>query len=180
MLVFLIPSAFAQNSLENERLFAESTNIALDVKFGEDIIKYGSTTIKTTSTINSASITFYGDEINMSDSRAKVYANGNAFSIANIDKGIIIYGHYNKLLENYKVNVHFAGQNGLVNYPMAASIQQPETIEPTNTVISKTNIDLHILTDQHERVYNKTEYKFFVKTFDDSIYSGSDFEVFQG
>lgn len=55
-----------------------------------------------------------------------------------------------------------------------------EKLEPVNSVIVQDKTDLHILTDQYERIFNKSEYKLFVKTFDKSIYSGNDFEQFQG
>ena len=114
LLIFLVPHAFASNSLENERFFAESAAISLDLQFGDDIVKYGSTMTRITPTIENISMIFYGDEINMSDSRARVYANGDAFSIANVRDGIIMYGHYNKDLENYKIDIYFAGQSGFV------------------------------------------------------------------
>ena len=41
-----------------------------------------------------------------------------------------------------------------------------EELEPVNSVETKQSIPLHYLTDQHERIYNKQDYKFFVKTFD--------------
>jgi len=55
-----------------------------------------------------------------------------------------------------------------------------ETVEPTNPVITEEKIELHYLLDQYERVFSRDDYKFFVKTFDKSIYSGTDFQSFQG
>jgi len=55
-----------------------------------------------------------------------------------------------------------------------------EEIEPVNSVIVQKKTDLHILTDQYERVNNNEEYVIFVKTFDASIYSGDDFGKFDG
>lgn len=55
-----------------------------------------------------------------------------------------------------------------------------EEIESANSVIVQKKTDLHILTDQYERVNNNEEYTVFVKTFDGSIYSGDDFGEFQG
>lgn len=55
-----------------------------------------------------------------------------------------------------------------------------EKISPSNPVISKNSIDLNIVLDQYQRVYNKSEYKLSVKTFDNSIYSGKDFQNFSG
>ncbi len=69
----------------------------------------------------------------------------------------------------------------LGNWKKATLIDRPEEkIEPQNNVITNDKIELNILTDQYERVYNKSDYKFFVKTFDKSIYSGNDFQNFQG
>jgi len=55
-----------------------------------------------------------------------------------------------------------------------------EEVKPTNTVITKETTDLHYLLDQYERVYNKAQYKLFIKTYDKSIYSGNDFQNFEG
>ena len=55
-----------------------------------------------------------------------------------------------------------------------------ESVESTNSEVIEDGTELHYLLDQYERVYSKDNYKFFVKTFDKSIYAGSDFENFQG
>lgn len=56
-----------------------------------------------------------------------------------------------------------------------------EIIEPTNPVVIKEEgIELHYLLDQYERVFTRDQYKFFIKTFDKSIYSGTDFQQFNG
>jgi len=55
-----------------------------------------------------------------------------------------------------------------------------EKLEPANSVIVSESTEIHILLDQYERVYNKAEYKFFVKTFDSTMYSGNDFQNFEG
>jgi len=55
-----------------------------------------------------------------------------------------------------------------------------EELEPVNSKVTKQSTSIHFLLDQHERVYNKQDYKFFVKTFDKSIYAGDNFDNFQG
>ena len=55
-----------------------------------------------------------------------------------------------------------------------------EELESVNSVETKQSISLHFLLDQYERIYNKQDYKFFVKTFDKSIYAGDNFDNFQG
>ena len=55
-----------------------------------------------------------------------------------------------------------------------------EEIEPQNSVIVNEKTEFHYLLDQYNQVYNKQDYKLFVKTFDKSIYSGTDWQNFQG
>ena len=52
--------------------------------------------------------------------------------------------------------------------------------QPVESIIIQKKTDLHVLTDQYERVNNGEEYTVFVKTFDESIYSGDDFGNFDG
>ena len=182
LLVFFGSSGFCIKFIGKSEYFLQNLKtLHLILQFGEDHVKDTLTRTITTPTLDDATITFYGDEINLSDPQVKVSRSGDHFRISSIPDGIIMYGHYN---ENSKldIDIYFAGQNGLIKYPVSTSYQpaQLEIIEPTNTVVSKTNVDLHILTDQYERVYNKSNYKFFVKTFDDSIYTGSNFDEFQG
>jgi len=55
-----------------------------------------------------------------------------------------------------------------------------EEIIPQNSVIVNEKTEFHYLLDQYDQVYNNSEYKLFVKTFDKSLYSGTDFQNFQG
>jgi len=55
-------------------------------------------------------------------------------------------------------------------------IAEPEPIE----IIEEEKIELHYLISQYERVHNKDQYKFFIKTFDKSLYSGTSMQQFQG
>jgi len=178
LLLFLIPQAFAYNSLENEHLFAESGDITLDLQFGEDDMKYGLSRTVITNTLDDVTLKIYGDEIPMSDPQVKISSTGKHFRVSSIPEEIIMYGHFDEDNSDYKIKLYIAGST----YEASTSFkqEQPEIIEPTNNVIPTTKTDLNILTDQYERVYNKSDYKFFVKTFDNSKYSGNDFQVFQG
>lgn len=181
LLIFLVPQAFAINSLQDISMTAQNSSLSIELEFGPDKINIMRDRIVSEPTLENVTVTMHGDEINLDNARLKVYANGNAFSIADIPQGIIMYGHHNKDQDFYKINILFATDNGMIKQTVRTSSTQQEIIRPTNNVItSKTDIDLHILTDQYERVYNKSDYKFFVKTFDDSVYSGSDFDKFQG
>jgi len=46
--------------------------------------------------------------------------------------------------------------------------------------IPNEKIEIHVLIEQFEVVNNNENYKLFVKTFDKSVYSGNDFNKFQG
>jgi len=55
-----------------------------------------------------------------------------------------------------------------------------EEIKPQNSIIVNEKTEFHYLLDQYDQVYNNSEYKLFVKTFDKSLYSGTDFQNFEG
>jgi len=62
----------------------------------------------------------------------------------------------------------------------ATLIDKPVVESITEVIPSWSGVELHYLIDQYDRVYNKADYKLFIKTFDKSIYSGDDFQNFQG
>lgn len=55
-----------------------------------------------------------------------------------------------------------------------------EEIIPQNSIIIDGKTEFHYLLDQYDQVYNNAEYKLFIKTFDKSLYSGTDFQNFEG
>lgn len=55
-----------------------------------------------------------------------------------------------------------------------------DEIKPQNSLVVDEKIEFHYLLDQYDQVYNNSEYKLFVKTFDKSIYSGTDWQNFEG
>lgn len=55
-----------------------------------------------------------------------------------------------------------------------------EEIIPQNSVLVDGKTEFYYLLDQYDQVYNESEYKLFIKTFDKSLYSGTDFQNFEG
>jgi len=53
-------------------------------------------------------------------------------------------------------------------------------ITPQYSLVVNEKTEFHYLLDQYDQVYNNSEYKLFIKTFDKSIYSGTDFQNFEG
>ena len=75
--------------------------------------------------------------------------------------------------------VLFLDRNG--NWAKAELRDVVENIESENSKeVPAQNTPIHFLLDQHDRIYNKQDYKFFVKTFDKSVYAGDNFDNFQG
>ena len=62
----------------------------------------------------------------------------------------------------------------------AVLIDKPEVESVTEVIPTNSGTELHLLLEQYERVYTKTDYKFFVKTFDKSVYWGDNFQNFDG
>ena len=103
------PYAFA-TSLENTELNARSGEITLDIKFGEDKIKEGIFRITEVAQLESIYLSFYGDEIILTEPETKVV--NNHFRISSIPEGIIMYGHKNMDIGNYDINLYFTTEQG--------------------------------------------------------------------
>jgi len=183
LLIFLIPQAFALNTLENEHLFAESGIITLDIQFGEDDIKYGLSRVSVTNTLDDVTLKFYGDEISLSDPQVKVSSTGEHFRISSVEDGIIMYGHYNEDLKNYKINVYFAGQNGMVKYTVntAAELQDDKVIEKESVEVKEKYIpDLIITVEQDYRTYWNENFNIQVRAYDKHNNNNPQLNPFQG
>lgn len=179
ILVSGMSTVYAENALENESLFVESSSMSLDLKFGEDEIRYGLSKTITTSTVDEVTLKLYVDEIAMSDPQVKVSGSGEHFRVSSIPDGVMMFGHLDDATSNYNIKLYIAGSTFEATATSYKPVQS-EIIEPTNNVVTNTGVELNILTDQTERVYNKTDYLFFVKTFDSSVYPGNDFQKFDG
>ena len=183
-IVCITPSfAYAENTLQNTNLIGESAIILLDIEFGKDTIKSGFTRDYITNHLDGITLTFYGDEIPLSEPEFKISSTGDNFRILSLPEGIIIYGHKKIDLENYEINLYFSTDGGLKKFTLSSSIpilkeEIIESVQDEDIIESET--EFHFLTDQYERVYNTYSYKFFVKTFDKSIYSENEWDNFEG
>jgi len=124
--ISLVPTVFAENTLQNTNLIAESAVITLDIKFGADTIKEGLTKTWITNHLDNITFTFYGDEITLSEPELKTTNTGNHFRILSLPEGILIYGHKNIELGNYDINLYVATDNGLSKFILSSTIPFPE------------------------------------------------------
>lgn len=181
-IVCITPSfVYAENTLQNTNLVGESAVILLDIEFGGDTIKSGFTRDYITNHLDVITLTFYGDEIPLSEPELKITSTGDNFRILSLPEGIIIYGHKKTALENYEINLYFSTDKDLNKFTLSSSIPIPkeqviESIQDEDII----ETEFHFLTDQYERVYNTYNYKFFVKTFDKSLYFGNEWNNFEG
>ena len=183
LLIFLIPQAFASNSLENEQLFADSGTVSLDIKFGEDDIRYGLTRNFVTNSLEDITLKFYGDEIPLEDPKVKISSSGEHFRISSIPDGVMIYGHQNESLDNYKIKVYFAGLDGLVGFSVstAASLQDDKTTKTdTPTIKEKYIPDLKIITDIDYTTYWNDYFNMSLVAYDLNHNDRPDIRPFEG
>ena len=171
-LIFVIPQAFADNSLQDTSLHAESGVITLDIEFGYDNFRQLLYKTITTPTINNITMTFYGDEIDMSDSYLKVYGDGRLFSIKNIEKGIVMYAKQNLELDNYTINIYFATHKGLQKFIVTSDISLPEekTIQTQEPEKKQQYIPKLLMTSSHDfSTYWKDTFNIDVQAYDGNI-----------
>lgn len=183
LVLFVIPQVFADNSLENEHLVAESATVTLDLQFGEDVVKQRLTRTTTTSTLDSAKLTFYGDEITLSALELKVTSSGNHFRISSAPDGIIMYGYKNMNLENYRINIYLTIDGKLVKFPVttAAQIQDDKTIETQPEEVKPQYIPELIITTEHDfRTYWNDVFDIEVRTYDSNKNNSPDLNPFDG
>jgi len=183
LLLFLIPQAFAYNSLQDIIMTAENESLKVNLYFGEDTFKEKRNEIQFEPTLNSANIDFYGDKITLDNARLKVYAEGKAFSIADIPQGIIMYGHYNKELDNYKINIYFATNEGFVKQTATTASKLPDekTIEKQPHKTKEQYIpDLTIVTEHDFRTYWKDNFDIEIMAYDKNNNARPDLSPFQG
>lgn len=183
LLIFLVPQAFATNSLEDEHLFAQSATLSLDLQFGQDDIKYGMSKNFVTNTLEDITLKLYDDEIPLSDAEVKVSPSGEHFRIFSVTDGIIIYGHYNEDLKNYKINIYFTGQNGMVKHTVntAAELQDDKVIEKqAEEPKAKYIPDLIITTDHDFKTYWNDNFDIEVRSYDKRSNANPELNPFDG
>jgi len=179
VLMIGITPAFAA-SLENTELNARSAEITLDIKFGQDEIKSTSFRTVTIPQLENIYLSFYGDEIVLSEPELKVV--GNHFRISSIPEGIIMYGHKNTDIENYDINLYFTTEQGFTKFSLHTTIQFPEDqVAETGPVQEKQYIpELKITSTHNFRTYWNDNFNFYVQTFDGRINTEPKSHEFEG
>jgi len=166
------PLVFADNPLQNTSIHAQSGVITLDVSFGQDVIKQTLTKTMVTPQIDTITLTFYGDEIDMRDSYLKVYGEGRLFSIKNIEQGVVMYGVYHEELKYYKINIYYATSQGLTKFTVSSDIAFPEekVIESGAIKVKTTYIPELLIVPSHDyTTYWKQDFDIDVRAFDSKI-----------
>jgi len=176
----IIPQAFAiselkplSNTLENTELHGESAVITLDIKFGADEYQPLLTRTIVHPQLEMVSILFYGDEIRLSEPELRVVGDGRHFRISSLTDGIIIYGHQNKELGNYKINVLVVTDKGFQKFTVysAAHIEDDKVVE---TIIEEKSTfvykpELEIVVEQDGKTFWKQDFNIEVKSYDARI-----------
>jgi len=173
VLLFPIP-VFAELDLSNEKITSTDNNLIL--QFTDNIVRQFRTHIEIIPNIEYGIVDLGNIQLTLDDARVNVL--GNSFTIKN--DNIALYAK--NLGDNkFKISIYIFTNSGIQKNTFTASITLPELeVIPQNPVVIEEKTELHYITDQYERVYNKSNYKLFVKTFDKALYSGSDFQNVQG
>lgn len=166
---------YAVNSLQDTVLKAQNAIMTLEFDFGQDEIKEMRTKTVFNPVLNSLKMTLLGDVIDLSDSRLKVYSNGKLFSVLNTELGIVMYGKYQEELDNYRINVYFAADNGLRKQVVTTEFKLPDDkiIKPTETKPAETKPqyvpDLKMTSSHDFRTYWQDTFNIDVQAFDGRI-----------
>lgn len=181
--IIIIPQVYGYNSLENTELHAQSTVITLDIKFGQDEIRSMLTRSIIINHLDEITLTFYGDKIPLSEPELKVTSSGNHFRISSIPEGIIMYGHKNMDVGNYKINVYLATDKGLVKFPVSTvtPLDDEKVIETEPEEEKLQYIPELLLTSSHDfRTYWKETFNIDVQAFDGRVNSDPKQSDFNG
>lgn len=164
--------AYSENALQDTVLNADSATVSLDITFGQDTIKQLLTKTVITNNLEDITLTFYGDEIILTEPELKVANDGNHFRISSLPDGIIMYGHKNMDVGNYQINIYLASDNGLTKFVVASDAQldddvviEPEIIPDDTPYIPELTINYsHDFTTYWKDVFN-----FDVQAYDKRI-----------
>jgi len=173
-LMFVITPAFAENTLQNTNLIGKSAIVLLDIEFGEDTIKQGISRNHVTNNLDAITLIFYGDEIALTEPELKITSTGNHFRIHSVPEGIMIYGHKNIELENYKINIYLATDNGLSKFSVTTASQLADEKAITNKPIEEKAPyvpELTILSSHDFVTYWQGTFNIDVQSFDGNINS---------
>ena len=124
--VTLINTSQVYAQLENTELNARSGVITLDIEFGPDKIKHGLFSTIGVAQLESIYLSFYGDEIILTEPEISVGI--NSFRISSIPEGIMMFGYKNTDIGNYDIDIFFATEYGTVKLPVSTIIPYPEDV----------------------------------------------------
>lgn len=168
-----IPDIMAyENPLENTKLTATSATISLEIEIGQDTVNHLLTKTTVENHLSDITFKFYGDNMPMDDSRIKIYSGGEAFSIKNIEQGIVMYGLKTSSTESYRINIYLATNNGFEKFTVHSNFQLEdekiiETIEEPEKEPYKPELTI---SESHDfSTYWKDTFNIEVKTFDAKI-----------
>ena len=174
-----LDSVYADATILENKLLVGSDSLNksfLTLEFTNDFVQHK----KTIPQIKSGELIVFDQKIDLSQADIYYMANGNAIVIKSLnhDLNVVMYARASTNLD-YLINTY------LITDGLFEKIQIEANFTVNSEIISLTSITedkpkIHFLIDQYDRVYNKNNYKFFVKTFDKSIYSGNNFQNFQG
>lgn len=175
--LLVIPQAFAiselkpgSNTLENTELHGESATISLDIQFGEDEYQELLTRTIVKPQLESISLSFYGDDVSFSEPKLRVVGEGRHFRISSLVDGIIIYGHKNIDVGNYKINILFITDKGFQKFTVstAAHIDDDVVIKPE--IKESTYTPELVISSSHDfKTFWKDNFDIDIRTFDGNI-----------
>ena len=179
LIPLLLNPGYASSSLQDTNLKSQSVITPFDIKFGQDEIKVMRSKTIVEPTLDSLTMTLYGDVIDLSDSKLKVHANGKSFSIVNTDHGILMYGRYQEETDNYTINVYVATNEGMKKQVVTTAVKIP-----SNKLVEKEKsqyIPDLMMTSSHDfRTYWKDTFNIDVQAFDSGINSNPKSSDFNG
>ena len=182
VLVLMITLGFSNADatiLENKSLVGSDikNETFLTLKFSEDFIIHK----KITPQIESGELEIYSEKIDLKNADVHYMANGNAIVIKslNTDLNVIMYARTTSSNSDYLINTYLLTDNLFHKVQIKANIIDG-SLMALNSPVSPENPEIHFITSHYEKVYNNSEFKFSVKVFDKSIYSGNNFDNFKG
>jgi len=176
LIPLLLNPAYAvnNNTLQEVTLVGESAVISVYIEFGADTVRQGIARDWITNHLDDITLEFYGDEVPLREPEIRVTSTGNHFRISSAVDGILIYGHKNAELGNYKINVYFSTDKGLIKFPTTSAIPfSKEKIIETEITKEKTPYvaDLCMTSSHDFRTYWMQNFDINIQSFDCNINS---------
>ena len=173
-----LPQAFAYDStLQDSTLTATSATIFLQIDIGQDTYQQLLTRTVITNHLSDIIFKFYGNEIDMSNSKIKIYSSGDSFLIKNIKKGILMFGHKTPNTESFKVNIYLTTNEGFQKFVVHTIFELDNEkkiieIEPTSIEETTKYIPKLIISSSHDfSTYWKDTFNIDVQAYDENINS---------